>query len=734
MVYYLRQHFTILSQISHQLASLAPQVSIPSTPPPPFPPFNPSPSDIRINVFWFMALTFSLSAALLAILVQQWVRDYMHIFQRYSDPLKSARIRQYLYEGSEGWYMPIVAEAVPGLLHVSLFLFFVGLGDSTLNINTTIGVTTTVPIGICGLLYIFTTLAPVIYPQSPYQTSFSVFIWYAIQKLHGRIFKDRNGKSNSVSTNMAQGQMQLSMEETKKRKGRDKRAIRWLLDNLTEDAEIESFAMSIPGSFNGEWSIEVWTELSKSIEDDMPVVAQPLSRLRTIRNVLDLIPRRLKTRTASRTPAHAMIHQPTSHSTSIHHPFVIPSAHETNTVRELSRHICHLFETCKNRAVFASDELWQRRARACVEATTSLICYADAELGWFGDNLGTLGDIGNFEGIRNLASSGRDQPFVVRWTCLSIMAFRELLRSNVVFKEQARLALESFESLLNDGADEAAEKRARKIDEKLEDQWESQPKLEMKISSTSKTIRDLDNVDSVDSKAATLIEVIDKTSQRIIRQLPGVHFDFPNLKQDSGPFFRQSLQLVRDPPNLRFTSCRQPKTIIDFFSCVGNAQHYGDQNTKQVIKKIFWPKNLLLRTLWSLQDFCDGGGLGVAVEVFLLAFKKLLSSSSPQESYSALYVGTFRAITIDWRRYKHSLGTQKILLDIVASDQGFLRTCNYPDYITNELWELLGNMLEGETGPHIDSAVKQLTDHQREDGGRYGAKATAVISRLRASC
>jgi Family of unknown function (DUF6535) len=111
-VYYLRQHSTILSQISVQLSSIAPQVSIPSTPPPPFPAFNPSASDVRVNVFWFMALAFSLLAALLAILVQQWVHDYMHVFQRYGDPLKSARLRHYLYEGCEGWYMPMVAEAV----------------------------------------------------------------------------------------------------------------------------------------------------------------------------------------------------------------------------------------------------------------------------------------------------------------------------------------------------------------------------------------------------------------------------------------------------------------------------------------------------------------------------------------------------------------------------------------------------------------------------------------------
>jgi len=103
MVYYLLQNVAILDQISHQIASIAPQVPIAPTPPAPFPAFRPLSSDIRINVFWVMALIFSLSAVLLASLVQQWVRDYMHVFQRYGDPLKSARLRQYLQEGSEGW-------------------------------------------------------------------------------------------------------------------------------------------------------------------------------------------------------------------------------------------------------------------------------------------------------------------------------------------------------------------------------------------------------------------------------------------------------------------------------------------------------------------------------------------------------------------------------------------------------------------------------------------------------
>ena len=742
MVYYLQQHSIILSQISQQLSSIAPQVSIPSTPPPPFPPFNPSASDVRINAVWFMALTFSLSAALLAILVQQWVRDYMHIFQRYSDPLKSARIRQYLYEGLEGWYMPNAAEMVPALLHVSLFLFFVGLGTSTLNINTTVGVTTIVPISLCGFLYIFTTFAPVTYPQSPYQTSFSGPIWYAIRKIRGRIFKDRDGESIFVSTNMALGQMQLSMEETKERKGRDKRAIRWLLDNLTEDAEIESFAMSIPGSFNGEWSFQVWTESSEFKEGDMSVVAQRSSRPRTISNVLGLIPRQFRTYTASRSPRNALLHRP-GLPPNIHRPTPTSSNHERNTIRELCGRIGHLFGTCKNRAVFASDELWRRRARACVEATASLVCYADAELSWFGDILRTLGDIGSFEGIRNLSFVEKDQALVVRWTCLSIMAVRPMLGSNV-FKEHARLAVESFGELGHgDRTDETAEKNAREIDETLEDRWDPEQEwmFDHKIASAKSTLEEFGGMqaflESVNSRTVNLNETIDAVSQRITRQLPGVYCDFPD--SDSEPFLRQTSELFRDPPKIRFTSCRQSlNAFLDFLSHI-NDYRFGqsiilEKEKGKIIRNLFWPKDLLQRTLWSLQDFRDGGGFAFTVELFLLALKQLLSTSPSQEPYTALYINTFKTITSDWRRYKHSHGTQKILLDVVASDQGILYSFNYPDYITDNLWELLGQMLEGQTGPHINSAVQRLTDLQREDGYRYGSKASMVIARLRESC
>ena len=729
VVYYLEQHSTILSQISQQLSSIAPQVSIPSTPPPPYPPFNPAASDIRINALWFMALGFSLSAALLAILVQQWVRDYMHVFQRYNDPLKSARIRQYLYEGSERWCMPSAAEAVPGLLHVSLFLFFAGLADDALKINTTIGISTTVPIGLCGLVYIFTTFAPVIYPQSPYQNSFSALIWYANQKLRGRIFKDRDGKSKSVSFDLAKGQMQLSMDETRERKARDVRAIRWLLENTTEDAEVESFAMSIPGSFSGEWSLEVWTELSKFKDDNMPLFAQPPSRSKTMCNILALIPRQFRTSASgSRSPSHAnaMICHRAPDSTSVSHPMATTSTYETNTIRELSGRIAHLFNTCKDRGVFPTDELWRRRARACVGAMASLVCHANVEPGWFGDILRALGDIGNFEGIRDLSLAGRDESFVMRWTCLSIMVVRRAILNDEVLKQHARSAAASLGGVAHsDRIDEAAEENARNVDEFLRHSWEHARAAD-DASYVRGKWRETSESDFLQSTKcpANNLEGFDEASRRIIQHIPGVQFNPPDIESlDSKSFHHQAIELFGSLLKSRFVTCRQ---LLDSVLVWSSRSGMNDDN--EVIEKMFWPKTLLQRELWRLQDIRDTGGLGFAVELFLVSLEQLLSTFPSHESYSRLYTVTVKAVTSDWRKYKHSLGTQNLLLDILLS-HGF----NYPEYIADELWELLGNMLEGQTGSHISSVVQRLTEYESE-GHKYGPKAEAVISQLRASC
>ncbi|KAF8813221.1 hypothetical protein BYT27DRAFT_7207111, partial [Phlegmacium glaucopus] len=66
----LSQSVVLLAQISQQLGSNGSQTTI--SLPQPLEPFRVTSSNLRVNIFWFMSLGFSITAALGATLVQQW--------------------------------------------------------------------------------------------------------------------------------------------------------------------------------------------------------------------------------------------------------------------------------------------------------------------------------------------------------------------------------------------------------------------------------------------------------------------------------------------------------------------------------------------------------------------------------------------------------------------------------------------------------------------------------------
>src|SRR6266404_1008667 len=455
LVYYQQQNVALLAQISTQVSSIAPQVSIPSTPPPPYPNFTPNSSSVWVNVFWFMSLVFSLSAALLATLVQQWVRDYMHVFQLYSHPLKIARLRQYLYEGSEGWYMPVIAESVPGLVHISLFLFFGGLGISLLAQNTVIGAIIVVLMSICVLPYILSTFTPIVYPQAPLRNPFSGLIWYLTQRLrrYPRKYFDRadGGALKTVSPKMSAGQVQLAMEENEERKGRDARAIQWLIHNRTEDDEMESFVMAIPGTFTSKWGIEVWRKVSEVMEYEG---ASPGSNDTSSRS-------ELRTNVGSRVSAPPSTRPPLPRPTSRLRRLRIPSVNINATMTRISegadsandphasrdpaiddlcKRIRRLLDTCKN--LSPKDELGRKRARGCISTVASLVFCAGVKLEVFGDIRMLLSELGVTEEIRKRSETRSDGSFVSHWTCLSLVTVTRWSLNDGPIKFYARRAID----------------------------------------------------------------------------------------------------------------------------------------------------------------------------------------------------------------------------------------------------------------------------------------------------
>ncbi|KAF8816716.1 hypothetical protein BYT27DRAFT_6384599 [Phlegmacium glaucopus] len=244
----LSQTVVLLAQISQQLGPNGSQTII--SLPPPLELFKLMPSDIRINIFWYMSLGFSITAALGATLVQQWVRDYLQVFQRLSGSLECSRMRQYLFHGLSSNHMSGLVECIPAFIHISLFLFFIGLAENLFATNITVAITTTTIICFCALFYIACSVFPVLYPQTPFHTPLSNVFWKMGQFIRPRKYRNRNtgGKFVPVSSDMARGRLQLAMGHSNNRMTRDTEAIRWVLTKITEDSEFEPFVASIRAS------------------------------------------------------------------------------------------------------------------------------------------------------------------------------------------------------------------------------------------------------------------------------------------------------------------------------------------------------------------------------------------------------------------------------------------------------------------------------------------------------
>ena len=518
---------------------------------------------------------------------------------------------------------------------------------------------------------------------------------------------------------MSQRRMLLAMNETDQRKVRDEEAIRWLFRNRTEDSEMESLVLAMPGSFDRQWGLEVWKSVSKPLAND-----------------------------------------PHTH------------IHEEDIVHELTVRAFRILETCQNRGPSDGDALWRTRTRACIETTASLVFCIGGDRGHIGDFVVLLSDIGKDQNVRESSSLGRDRMFVMRWTCLSLVAIQSVLASDRNLQNHASQAISSLtEDQYHTGKRQtptrmiAAFKKALGCIEELSDalilvEDIKEEEARMILRGHESAISTLLNIgNQCDDNADTRIQAVQrdlvKITHRIICQLPGIKFadpdaKSPNLSELEEPEPNQLKESYRDPHKFQFVTTTHrlksfsqiARTFQNLYTGQWNKGTFkeGTDDLKKVLKLL--RGNPLRREVWRLQDLCEGGGLGFTVELFFLARKQLLSTSLSKEYHSALLIGTFKAITSDSQSsdYKSSLGTQQLLLDLVLSDNNIIfgPTDTYPDNIIDEFFSLLGTVLKGQSGLHIEDVVRQLTD---EKLGSYSTamrrafyqKALDVIKEAKAS-
>ncbi|KAJ7712986.1 hypothetical protein B0H16DRAFT_1341877, partial [Mycena metata] len=164
----------LLTQISQQLAAAA-NGSTFQVPPPTH--FSPPPTSLVCNALWFISLGLSLTCALIATLLEQWARDFLHKADMRSAPVIRARVFSFLYYGLKRFNMHTVVDIIPLLLHTSLIFFFAGLVAFLLPVNS---VVTYIAVGLLVVVvtaYALLTVLPIWYPDCPYHTPLSNTFW-----------------------------------------------------------------------------------------------------------------------------------------------------------------------------------------------------------------------------------------------------------------------------------------------------------------------------------------------------------------------------------------------------------------------------------------------------------------------------------------------------------------------------------------------------------------------------
>ena len=126
---------------------------------------------------WALSLVLSLTSALFATLIQQWVRRYIEFPHIPSSSSERARVRSYLFLGTLNFGMRYAVETAPTLLHLSIFLFLVGLVIFFFAVYKTIAIVLSTFVGLIGMAYFTLSILPCVYRNCPYSTPVSSILW-----------------------------------------------------------------------------------------------------------------------------------------------------------------------------------------------------------------------------------------------------------------------------------------------------------------------------------------------------------------------------------------------------------------------------------------------------------------------------------------------------------------------------------------------------------------------------
>ena len=189
------------------------------------------------------------------------------------------------------------------------------------------------------------------------------------------------------------------MEQDDDCKNRDVRAVQWFVNNINGNDEMQAFVLAFSGSFNREWGREVWKKVAS---DDPPTstVGQPRPGLLSLQ--------------------------------------------KGTTVYRLCRCVRNFFESESGRRFYGLEGTTY--AYAQVHRNCSVPCMlCGCQTGLPSEIVEVLSKVGDKEQTNKSLSIRSNPLFTVRWTCLSLVAIKQIVNDNRL-QELAKFALEGIHS------------------------------------------------------------------------------------------------------------------------------------------------------------------------------------------------------------------------------------------------------------------------------------------------
>jgi Family of unknown function (DUF6535) len=222
------------------------------------PPFSIPNHLIWVNSLWFLSLTISLTCAMLATMLQQWARRYLRIIQRpRHSPHDGARICAFFARGVNKLCFQLVAELIPGLIHFSLFLFFIGVLIYLFNINPTVFCVVVWWVCVSGAMYLVITIMPILRVDSPFYSPLTpLFFQLYAGLLYSVCFSRRlRDLATTYALGFSKGIEKMAGEEVTKKKTKskvDKFILKWTFDahSFAAEDQLDQFFEYIYGFYS----------------------------------------------------------------------------------------------------------------------------------------------------------------------------------------------------------------------------------------------------------------------------------------------------------------------------------------------------------------------------------------------------------------------------------------------------------------------------------------------------